>query len=94
MELQLGYSCSCQKRTAHLLVSANTWNKLPVSTQHAENIAVFKKLLKITATGHKHEAIKPKLLLKQNYHIQIKLDQCCPAVTPSVNTLIHYEQGK
>ena len=27
-------------------VNANNWNKLPVSTQNAENIAVFKKLLK------------------------------------------------
>ena len=26
-------------------MSANTWNKLPVSTRNAENIAVFKKLL-------------------------------------------------
>ena len=27
-------------------MSANTWNKLPVPTRNAENIAVFKKLLK------------------------------------------------
>ena len=27
-------------------MSANTWNKLPVSTRNAKNIAVFKRLLK------------------------------------------------
>ena len=47
-------------------MSANGWNKLSVSTRNTENIAVFKKLLKITATSHKQKAIKPKLLLKQS----------------------------
>ena len=27
-------------------MSANTWDKLPVSTRNAKNIAVFKKILK------------------------------------------------
>ena len=37
--------CSaCDRSVANM--NANTWNKLPVSTQNAESIAVFKKLLK------------------------------------------------
>ena len=32
-------------------ISGNTWNQLPVSTRNAENIAGFKKLLRITATS-------------------------------------------
>ena len=54
-------------------ISADTWNKLPVSTRNAENLAVFKKLLK--KTSHKQNAIKPKVLLKQNKNICVKLDQ-------------------